>query len=77
MPMGNWITDTNPTQPDVYCTRSDGDVFDYWRYWTGLWWSIGYWTRAGCQQAVADFQAEDARMPRASKRVKRWRAVLP
>lgn len=65
MPMSAWRTE-NPAAPGVYVARTR---------WA--WWSAGYWTRAGCLQALADFEAESLRMPRAEDRVVDWREVLP
>lgn len=76
MPMSAWHID-NPPAPGVYLTRTKGAWWGLWRHWTGLWWSSGYWTRAGCLQAVEDFAAEGAVMPRAEDRIIDWREVLP
>lgn len=76
MPMSAWRTE-NPAKPGVYVARTRWVWWGLWRYWTGLWWSTGYWTRSACLQAVADFEAEGVRMPRAEDRVIDWREVLP
>ena len=76
MTMSSWRTE-DPTRPGVYMTRTKGAWWGLWRHWTGLWWSTGYWTRNGCEQAVRDFEAEGALMPRAEQRIVDWREVLP
>ena len=76
MTMSSWHTE-NPTKPGIYTTRTKGTWWGLWRHWTGLWWSTGYWTRKGCEQAVKDFEAEGADMPRAEQRLVDWREVLP
>lgn len=77
MPMGPWHTDDRPAVPGVYCTRAKGEMFDYWRAWSGAWWSRGYWTRAGCLEAVRDHADLDQYPPREGGKVIRWREVLP
>lgn len=80
MSLGPWRDGQSDAPEGVsgpYITRAAGEWFDYWRARNGLWWSRGYWTKRGCLQAMADYEAEGVRMPRSDRVVLRWREERP
>lgn len=77
--MGPPIFDHDPTAPGLRAVRFELRPWDVWAYWDGRHWSSGTWLHADAVQRWRN-HTPGARMPRedrATRRVVRWRDVLP
>lgn len=78
MPMGPWHDGDGspPGSLGVVCTRAEGEMLNWWRYWDGRHWSHGWITEATAKMVYRRYLNSGAELPfdeRAKSRVFVWR----